>query len=54
MEISVTPGQRLGNVDEVVAGNGTYVRNMFVHASVLGTKIIQEVEDKKNINISIK
>ena len=37
----VTPGQRVGHVQQHRAGAGTYVREGFIHASVVGLKLVE-------------
>ena len=37
----VTPGQRVGHVQQHRAGVGTYVRDGFIHASVVGLKLVE-------------
>jgi len=38
----VCPGQRLGHCDDFVAGEGTYERNNYIHASVVGFRRISQ------------
>jgi len=38
----VVPGQRLGPSAHLVAGPGTYARGNFVHASIVGVKVVVE------------
>lgn len=48
----VTPGQRLGVYsDEYVAGNGTYVREQAIYASVVGYKQIMNPSNQNCVTL---
>ncbi|OLY83011.1 hypothetical protein AYI68_g2860 [Smittium mucronatum] len=42
---TVVVGQRLGRVQDYVAGDGTYVRNGMIISSVLGKKAVEETTE---------
>lgn len=44
----VCPGQRIGHVEDFINGEGTYIRNQYIHASVVGYKIFQPSKDKNS------
>lgn len=41
----VCPGNRLGRASDFQAGSGTYVRGMYIYASVVGPRQEQASED---------
>lgn len=45
----VTPGQRLGHLDQYTPGKGTYVHRDFIHASLVGYKSETPVDDAKPV-----
>jgi len=47
-EERVLPGNRLGNIDEHIPGEGTYVRGQYIYASVLGFKQIKQNTNNNN------
>jgi len=44
---AVVPGQRLGHVQEYIAGAGTYALQDFLYASVVGLKEISRTSDNE-------
>jgi exosome complex component CSL4 len=47
MSTFVTPGQRLGHADDLIAGDGTYYRLEWIHASVAGIKNLVEWQQEE-------
>jgi len=47
-ELYVTPGDRLGNVEDYMPGEGTYVRHQHIYASVLGVRQIIQKDDSND------
>lgn len=45
---TVVPGDRLGNIRQVVPGNGTYVSKGHIHACLVGTLTVAPVADNSN------
>jgi len=43
----VTPGKKLGNVQEYNVGPGTYIRNNYIYSSTLGEIYITNDPEKK-------
>jgi len=51
----VTPGQRLGHIDDFEAGEGTFQRGQHIYASVVGFKdvVMGEENQKPVINVTV-
>jgi exosome complex component CSL4 len=47
----VCPGQRIARLGEFEPGEGTYIRQNFIFASVVGNKEIVQSEEKKILSV---
>jgi exosome complex component CSL4 len=45
---TVVPGTRLGTMDEFTPGEGTYVKQQFIYASVVGFKTLSDSTESKD------